>query len=127
MNLPDKAICDREKPWGCDYDDILRTQAYLKNHGVTVLPAKAGDVFYNSGRTRLEVLYAFDGIHTPVGTPEINDMSLILRLTQGKTRALFTGDLNNKLGTYLAGRSEVRADILKVPHLARMPFAELLF
>lgn len=41
-----------------------------------------------------------------------------MSLRKGKTRALFTGDLNHKLGAYLANSSDfdLEASLLKVPH-----------
>jgi competence protein ComEC len=45
------------------------------------------------------------------------DTSIIVRLAHGPTRALFTGDLNNRLGAYLAEKNfDVVADLLKAPH-----------
>ena len=117
MNVPERAPCDREKPWGCDYDDVQRLLGDVRARHIPVRAAAAGDRLYARGRVSLEVLAAYDAVHTPFGPTDINDTSLILLLTNGSIRALFTGDLNKTLGAYLA-RSEprVRADILKVPH-----------
>ena len=73
-------------------------------------------------------LYAFDGVNTPVGKTDINGMSLILLLTHSGVRALFTGDLNDPIGAYLAksghnGVNNLKADILKVPHPGADPLA----
>jgi beta-lactamase superfamily II metal-dependent hydrolase len=77
----------------------------------------AGDSLFEEGPVHLKALYAFDGVNTPVGPTDINDTSVIARLEAGSTRVLFTGDLNDRIGRYLAGNSgELRADILKVPH-----------
>jgi competence protein ComEC len=65
----------------------------------------------------LKILYAFDGVNTPVGRTDINDMSYIMLLKHGLSSALFTGDLNAKLGAYLAKEGkDLKADILKFPH-----------
>jgi competence protein ComEC len=67
--------------------------------------------------TSLDVVCLYDGINTPIGETDMNDTSIIVRFTHGKTRALFTGDLNLALGTYLATSDfDLKADILKVPH-----------
>jgi competence protein ComEC len=47
----------------------------------------------------------------------VNETSMIVRLSHGSTRALFTGDLGGRLGAYLATSNfDLKADILKVPH-----------
>ena len=116
-NLPDQEVCDNERPWGCDFPHILKTFDLLKQRKVSIKPVRPGDVFYVKNGISLEVLYAFDGVHTPVGKTDINDTSLIMLLTYGKTKALFTGDLNYPIGKYLSIEGQrIEADILKVPH-----------
>ncbi len=46
------------------------------------------------------------------------DLSLIMRWQVGQITTLFTGDLNNTIGTWLVNTkpTELAADILKVPH-----------
>ena len=39
-----------------------------------------------------------------------------MMLEQNNRKILFTGDLNRKLGGWLAKSNEIHADILKVPH-----------
>ena len=63
-----------------------------------------------------------------MGKTDINGMSLILLLTHSGVRALFTGDLNDPIGAYLAklghnGVNSLKADILKVPHHGADPLA----
>jgi beta-lactamase superfamily II metal-dependent hydrolase len=117
FNIPDRSICDPEIPWGCDYADILNYHHILKSKSVKVSTAKAGMEFNIGLGTSLKILYAFDGINTPVGQTDINDLSLIMLLKNGSQTALFTGDLNHKIGEYLAkeGR-DLKVDILKLPH-----------
>ncbi len=118
FNIPLKEICDPEKPWGCDYEDVLTQITALQDHKTVVKTAKAKDVIFDQSGVKIQVLYAYDGIHTPLKKrTDINDTSLILLLTYGNNRVLFTGDLNRPLGTYLAKHGKnIRADILKVPH-----------
>lgn len=119
FNLPSKFICDLEKPWGCDYEDVMRIRRRLKIHGVPVKSATAGQQFSFDDRTSMEILYAFDGVTTPVGMTDINDTSLIMKFYSGPFGFLFTGDLNNKIGDYLATSSDsLKADVLKIPHHA---------
>lgn len=117
FNLPDREVCDAEIPWGCDYGELLRYRQLLLKNGVKIVVAKAGMVFKIGSQARLEILYAYDGVNTPVGRTDINDMSLVMKLRNGTQSALFTGDLNHKMGDYLAKEAkDLKADILKLPH-----------
>jgi competence protein ComEC len=120
FNMPDRSVCDAEKPWGCDFEEIVSYHAMLKSNQVNVLEAKAGMVFDMGWGSSLKILYAFDGVNTPVGRTDINDTSHIMLLKHGSSAALFTGDLNAKLGEYLAKEGKdnhsLKVDILKLPH-----------
>ena len=75
------------------------------------------EIFKMGEHGTIKVLYAFDGINTPVGRTDINDTSLIMLIIYSGYRILFKDDLNHKLGSYLAlHSSDLIADILKVPH-----------
>jgi len=117
INMPDREACEREIPWGCDYPHIIKIIELMKSRNIRVSSVKAGDVFYNKEGIRLEALYAYDGADTPVGQTDINDTSIIMSLRYGRTRVLFTGDLNRPMGTWLAKNDrQLESDILKVPH-----------
>jgi competence protein ComEC len=117
FNMPDKVVCDAEIPWGCDYEHILSYKKMLASNQVNILQAKPGMLFDLGLGSSMRVLYAFDGVNTPVGRTDINDMSYIMLLTHGFNTALFTGDLNVKLGGYLAKEGkDLKVDILKLPH-----------
>lgn len=118
MNIPDEARCATEIPWGCDYADVLSIVEAAKKRNIPVKPMKRGDILVKHRGAELKVLYAFDGVNTPVGPTDINDMSVIMSLTNGTQKALFTGDLNYKIGNYLAELKdpELKANLFKVPH-----------
>jgi competence protein ComEC len=117
FNMPNRQVCDEEKPWGCDFEELVSFQAMLKSNQVKILEAKAGMQFDLGLGSSLKILHAFDGVNTPVGRTDINDMSYIMLLKHGFNSALFTGDLNSKLGEYLAKESkDLKVDILKLPH-----------
>jgi len=117
FNIPNKSICDREIPWGCNYDDILETHQKLRKNGVTVKTIKANQSFDLGKGAIMKILYAFDGVHTPVGRTDINDLSLIMMLEYSEYKFLFTGDLNMGIGTYLSKVPEdLTANVIKVPH-----------
>lgn len=116
-NMPDKPTCDAERPWGCDYADVKRMISDARARPIPVETIQADSTLYDANGTSVRVLCAHDGI-LPPGPTTINDRSAILRVTHGKVRALLTGDLGNRLGTYLAThlRDELKAHILKLPH-----------
>ena len=117
FNMPNREICDAEKPWGCDFEELVSFQTMLKSNQVKIVEAKAGTQFDLGLGSSLKILHAFDGVNTPVGRTDINDMSYIMLLKHGFNTALFTGDLNSKLGEYLAKESkDLKVDILKLPH-----------
>jgi competence protein ComEC len=117
MNDIGRQECDAEMPLACDFEEILSYRAMLNTNKVKILEAKAGMTFDLGVGSSLKILYAFDGVNTPVGRTDINDMSLIMLLKHGLNTALFTGDLNAKLGEYLAKEGkDLKVDILKLPH-----------
>ncbi len=115
--MPYKSQCDGEIPWGCDYVHLRNTLASLQAAGSVLRTAQAGTRVDLAGDATLRVLHAYDGFNTPVGTVDVNDLSLIMRLEHGPTSVLFTGDLNNLLGEYLAKhKTDMKATLLKAPH-----------
>ncbi len=122
LNLPgDRKLADREMPWGCDWDDVQALLRFLTEKKIPFFTPKAGErlleVSTDGVISALDAVCLYDGINTPIGETDINDTSILLRLSHGKTRALFTGDLNLALGTYLATSDfDLKADVLKVPH-----------
>lgn len=117
FNFPVQEICDKEQPWGCDFNDVSRLFEEIQGRGIPLVSAKAGDILYEGGGSTMRVLTAYDGINNPTGRADINDTSLVLLLTYGSNRVLFTGDLNLALGTWMATHEpQVKANLLKAPH-----------
>jgi competence protein ComEC len=123
INLPaSREIADREVPWGMDWDHVQALLAFLRERNIPTFTPRAGDVLVNLREAdgtpiRLEVLCAYDGVNTPIGRTWVNDTSVLLRLTHGAVRALFTGDLDSGLGAWLASSDvDLAADVIKVPH-----------
>jgi competence protein ComEC len=116
MNMPTKKQMAQE-PWGGKYAELEEIQALAKTHDIPIAPIKMGDRYSFDSDSYLDVLYVYNGIDTPIGKTDINDMSAVCMLHHGKNRFLFTGDLNKRLGRYLAENVEdIKADILKSPH-----------
>ncbi len=122
VNVPDKRSADSERPWGCDWEQVQEVLAGLRERKIPYFIPAAGDrlleIKLPDGVTAgIDVLALYDGYNTPIGQTDVNDTSIILRLFHGKTRALFTGDLNHPMGAYLAeSELDLRADLVKVPH-----------
>jgi competence protein ComEC len=116
MNMPTEKQMKKEW-WGGKYENLVYINKLAKNRNIKVSPISKGDVFQFDKNSYLKVLYVFDGINTPIGETDINDMSAITMIYDGKNKFLLTGDLNKKLGTWLAKNAkDIKADILKVPH-----------
>jgi len=123
MNMPTKKQMDREY-WGGSYAELLEIQNLAKTYNIILTSIKIGDKLKFDSITFMDILYVYNGIDTPVGTTDLNDMSVISMLHHGKNKFLFTGDLNKKLGTYLAKHADdLQADILKAPHHGTEGFA----
>lgn len=122
VNVPDKVAADRERPWGCNLDHVHYTLDELKRRQIECFTPQIGDVLWrgstaNGSSVSLEVISLYDGLNTPIGHTDVNDTSILVRLSVGPTRALFVGDLNHPMGTYLAQSDvDLKADLLKIPH-----------
>jgi competence protein ComEC len=122
LNLPaSREIADVEKPWGCNWEEVQSVLRFLADRHIPYFTPRNGERLIEIKRkgitTALDVVCLYDGIATPIGRTDINDTSMIVRLTHGPTRVLFTGDLNQRLGAWLANSDfDLKADILKVPH-----------
>ena len=92
------------------FDDFVR---YTDQQNLEITIPKPGDTF-SLGDAEVTVL-------GPVTSySEVNNTSIVLMVTLGKTRFLFTGDMETKAETdmldYWAGKKDLSADVLKVGH-----------
>ena len=107
----------KKEYWGGTYENLVYLKELAKKRNIKVSPIVQGDIFQFDKKSYLKVLYVFDGINTPIGKTDINDMSAITMIYDGNNKFLLTGDLNKRLGTWLAKNAkDLKADILKVPH-----------
>lgn len=118
LNVPDKTICDQEQPWGCDYSHFIKLLQQIKKRRIKIKSIHAGDRFKPTQTVETLVIYAHNGTDIPIGNTDINDTSIVMKLTNGTQSILFAGDLNQKTGDFLTRNysDELKADILKVPH-----------
>jgi competence protein ComEC len=91
--------------------NTTETFGYYEAAYPTTRRLTAGDDFAFGG-LRVEVLWP------PVGfeTEELNDTSLVLRVTYRHVSLLFTGDSEAPVHEALMAAGDLRADVLKVPH-----------
>jgi competence protein ComEC len=116
MNMPTKALMDKEW-WGGEYKHLITIQKYAKKYHTPLLPITQGLKLKFDEKSYIDVLYIYDGYDTPVGKTSINDMSAVTMLVDDKNKFLLTGDLDVKIGAYLAKNAKnIEANILKVPH-----------
>ncbi|KAA3625814.1 MAG: MBL fold metallo-hydrolase [Proteobacteria bacterium] len=113
-------ICDRES-WssGCRSGHVEHVRSALADRGIPVHTVGAGDELFVDLRRgiRHEVLAAFDGVDTPVGRTDVNDTSVISRLSYGEQSILFSGDVNNRIGRYLAKHAPLPSStVMTAPH-----------
>lgn len=122
VNVPHPAAADPELPWGCNLDHVRSVLRKLRAHRIPYFTPKIGERILETKTpagtvVALDVVCLYDGLHTPIGRTDVNDTSIIVRLSHGPTRALFTGDLNYSLGAWLATSDfDLKADLLKAPH-----------
>ena len=115
IRIPPRHICDREIPWGCDMKDIKSFVQKATNHGITVHHPEVGFRYEVAPKSTIEILHAQDD-DLPNDTIDVNDLSLIMKWSINDTTVLFTGDLNDKVGTFLSNDPRVRSNFLKIPH-----------
>jgi competence protein ComEC len=122
LPAPNATLTDAEMPWGFDRKHAESVLELLREKRIPYFTPKAGDrlievALPNGGLAALDVICLFDGANSPIGKTDTNDTSVLVRLSHGATRALFTGDLNSPMGSFLARSDfDLRADLLKVPH-----------
>ena len=81
----------------------------LKEQGLTVKEGKAGVNILHSGETSVDILAP-----ESIDEEELNNCSLVLKLTCGRHRVLLTGDMEAKAMEMLD--ADLGADVLKVAH-----------
>lgn len=115
FNPLNEEMCAREKRCYYDkYQDIQEKLASLKSN---VQELNTGDIHDLGNGAQLRIIAAFNGKETPAKSKDVNDTSAIMMVEYSGFKLLFTGDLNKKMGGYLAkNANNIKADVLKVPH-----------
>jgi len=94
------------------YINLLKKMATA---GTAVRTAGAGDMIKLDRETEVEVLYP--GLTAGKTISNMNDCSLVLKLTYRQRSFIFTGDVEMEAQSELIqGGADLRADVLKMPH-----------
>lgn len=84
----------------------------LKKKGIPMVILGGGD--------KIKVGAAVFSVLSPSGeflkSAELNDTTLVMALTEGAFKVLFTGDIGFNVEEYLAEKYDVKTDVLKVAH-----------
>lgn len=107
-------------------DTFDRLLAFLREKGVPVSTAKAGDSIRLDPAVKIAVLAPFPPLERdPVA---FNDASLVLRVSFQEKSALFAGDIEEEgQRRLLRSGAALRSDVLKVPHHGSARFLPAFF
>ncbi len=111
LNFPIDRFYASDYPSQTSLEDKLLSKA--KEKGIPVFRLRAGEEI-KLGKACYQVIY-----QEPLETEEdLNNMSMVLKMTYGSSSILFTGDLEKDAAKRLIAQSgtEIKADILKIPH-----------
>lgn len=82
-----------------------------ENNALKIILAQGDKIKYQDN--------VFDVLSPPkefLASKELNDTTLVLKLSAGNFKALFTGDIGENIEKYLVENFDIRTDVLKVGH-----------
>ncbi|HSW35265.1 MAG TPA: DNA internalization-related competence protein ComEC/Rec2 [Candidatus Limnocylindrales bacterium] len=95
------------------YEELLHRAG---EKGITIKEVWAGQVWFCCSGLALEILYPSERLLRGTGS-DINNNSIVFRLSYGDVRMLFTGDIENPAFLDLQRQNvDLRADLLQIPH-----------
>ena len=99
-----------DTPW------FLRITDTARKVGTTILPLHAGQAVTLDDTLIASVLWPPKKLPLTYAK-ELNNTSLVLKISDGEHAALFTGDMEERVeSTLVLAKAAIKADILKVPH-----------
>jgi len=102
---------------GPDATEAAEFLAMCRRNGAELAHLRAGESLQLDDRTKMEVLWPPDGRADLASPRNVNDTSLVLRLTCDGTRVLLPGDVSELgQGGLLQPGQDLRADVLLMPH-----------
>ena len=106
-----------EYPPGQAEPAYLELKETVRRKGIDVLTAKRGQTWRIGREVKLHILYPEDRVVKSLAHGNENNYSLVILMEYQDTSVLFTGDMEDRVEYYLAGRiRQENVDILKVPH-----------
>lgn len=105
--------------------DLEEIRTLARTRGVPIDDYRNWKEFRFNNGALFSKIVQFDGDSQPISGADINDRSLIARLTFASTTVLFPGDINKPLSKWLYENHPdwLKADILKFPHHGAESFA----
>lgn len=100
------AIPDKDSPTTKTYESVVRS---IQNKNLKITAAKAGNSILSSDNLNAEILSPASSSYE-----NLNNYSVVIKLTYGNTSFLFTGDMESDVESELSGN--LKADVLKVGH-----------
>lgn len=104
-------VAEQDVPTTKTYKDLLQA---VSDGGLIVNEAKNGDVIYQTNSSRLEIISPDN-----VSPGDLNDYSIVLKLTYGDVSFMFTGDASVEVNEAMInqyGEDYLDIDVLKVGH-----------
>lgn len=122
MRMPEKALCS-EPEWGCTFKVMNKFWKDVEKRGVKARWFNDLEFLHEESGITLRALRSVPGIGPPLGQTNVNGMSPLIRLIVGRTKVLFTGDLDPVTAEYfLRTMKAPQADIIQAPHHGGEPF-----
>lgn len=109
--VPDPTVSD---PF-YDATHFASHMSFAKSNGAKIHHPTTGFRLDLPNGSYIDLIHAQEG-NLPNKPVDVNDLSLIMRWRIDAWTVLFTGDLNQTVGQWLADNRDVSADVLKVPH-----------
>jgi len=94
-------------PTSRTYTDLLEA---ISEKGLRITVARPGLAFDLGGGAAITLMGPLEAYG------DLNNMSVVTRLTYGDTAMLFTGDVSAQAELRLAERQELKADVMQIPH-----------
>lgn len=104
-------INDADMPTTVTYKDLLLS---IKENDVMAIQAKNNDFIYNTNDVKLQILSP-----STIEPGDLNDYSIVTKLTYGNKSFLFTGDASTKINDYIINNYPsdfLDVDVLKSGH-----------
>lgn len=104
-------VNEEDVPTTVTYEDLLES---IINNELIVIEAKNNDFIYDSGITKIQIISP-----DTVEPGDLNDYSIVCKVTHGNTSFMLTGDASTKINEYIMNNYDddfLKVDVLKAGH-----------